>query len=141
MHKGLYWSQLVAGIGIGLILVALIWIFANHFAEEKRVQDMQIKREIVCYNISNLSLDAAELTLAKIAEDQLIEFIINPGDTAEIIAANLEDQEIIKNKNVFLKIVAELGLTRKLRSGKFFLKTNSNIDEIVAKLQTEKEVD
>lgn len=26
MHKGLYWSQLVAGIGIGLILASSIWI-------------------------------------------------------------------------------------------------------------------
>lgn len=31
MHKGLYWSQLITGIGIGLIVAALVWIFVPQF--------------------------------------------------------------------------------------------------------------
>lgn len=30
MHKGLYWSQLITGIGIGLILASSIWIYIDH---------------------------------------------------------------------------------------------------------------
>lgn len=32
MHKGLYWSQLTTGIGIGLILVSSIWIATEHIS-------------------------------------------------------------------------------------------------------------
>lgn len=59
MSKGLYWSQLFLGIGLGLMIASMVWLFYPHFFPEHEVQT----RDVVYYNRSDLSLGDYQLTL------------------------------------------------------------------------------
>lgn len=59
MSKGLYWSQLFLGIGLGLMIASMIWLFYPHFFPDYEVQT----RDVVYYNRSDLSLGDYQLTL------------------------------------------------------------------------------
>ncbi len=75
MHKGLYWNQMITGIGIGLILAALVWISVNQFfPEESEVLVLQTEREIVYYQelgLTGLSFPELSLPVSKISEREL----------------------------------------------------------------------
>ncbi|MCK4257464.1 MAG: hypothetical protein KAX49_00705 [Halanaerobiales bacterium] len=64
MHKGVYWSQVITGIGIGLILAALVWISVEKFDPVTEVPIVQPERGIVHYQeIDMVGVETPELKL------------------------------------------------------------------------------
>lgn len=65
MHKGLYWIQLIMGIGIGLIVAALIWMFT---LQRGAVVTTDSDQQIVYYNRNDFSLTTSEPATSAEAE-------------------------------------------------------------------------
>lgn len=65
MHKGLYWVQLIMGIGIGLIVAALVWMFT---LKEVDVVPADSDHQIVYYNRNDFSLTTPESAASREAE-------------------------------------------------------------------------
>lgn len=164
MSKGLYWSQLLLGIGVGFIIASSVWILLP--------EEEQLTREIIYYNSSDLSLGHRRLTLPGeevfspaensvtgaslevtkglqigllLAEgssqigktqEQLaeIEIFIQPGETAADIAQKLLEKGIIKEDEEFLQIVREKRLDRKLRAGSYLITVDTDLDDFIEKL-------
>ncbi len=184
MHKRLYWTQLLTGIGIGLIIASLIWIFfPDIFSNLAPLNESG--NEVVYYDVSGYDFDVPRLTIpeelleiknsessvdkefliGKITEmddindadliaemknvlknsDQasnnkefdnsvMIEFVVEPGDSADIIALNLQKRGIIENAEEFLQIVRLGRLDRRLRAGSYLWHKGMDITEFVNQL-------
>ncbi|AZR73852.1 hypothetical protein BBF96_10910 [Anoxybacter fermentans] len=69
MYKGFYWSLLITGIGIGLVIAALIWVFSDQFYPGDGKTVIKPEREIVYYQISRFRLDIPDLNYPEPIEE------------------------------------------------------------------------
>lgn len=63
-----------------------------------------------------------------------ISFIVNKGEGISSLSQRLESAGIIRNKYVFILHARQLGLSSKLKAGKFDLKTNVNVQQLIEQL-------
>ena len=61
-------------------------------------------------------------------------FIINKGDTLSIIANNLSNEKLIRNKVVFFFVVKQMGIEKKIQAGDFRLSPFMDVYEIAQNL-------
>jgi UPF0755 protein len=69
------------------------------------------------------------------ADASEVSFTVRSGDTAAGIAWRLQSQGLIKDANLFRKVVKSRGLGERLEAGEYRLRRNMTMDEIIAALQ------
>lgn len=67
-------------------------------------------------------------------EETPIRFVINPGQPLKHIAANLEEQKLIKSALAFRILVTQMGITTKIQAGDYRLKPNQTSQDIAKTL-------
>lgn len=70
------------------------------------------------------------------SSSQPAEIIIEPGDSTSAIATKLRTEQLIRQPLLFTFLVRMQGLDGKLQSGRFQLRPNMSMSEIIAALQT-----
>ena len=76
----------------------------------------------------------ANLTTAPSSDPTEIEFVVQDGDTAKLIADRLASQGFLKDSRAFVFTAIERKLTDKLEQGTFILRRNMTPDELVTAL-------
>ncbi|MBI2464840.1 endolytic transglycosylase MltG [Candidatus Shapirobacteria bacterium] len=64
------------------------------------------------------------------------QFVINPGDSTSIIAARLQKNQLVRNKNVFMLMAYYLKLNNQLQSGLFKLSPSMSAEEVAKTLSS-----
>lgn len=67
-------------------------------------------------------------------DPEQVEFVINEGDTASLIAERLERQRLVRDRRAFVFIASERQLTGALQQGTFVLRRNMTPDQMVTAL-------
>ena len=117
MRKGLYWSQLILGIGIGLVLTALVWISINEFYPQLFQPTVQQtvsslpQREIVYYEYPYFEFKTPELTLPELPEDKKVsdKKQVTEEDTEPLSDKTKQDKST--TKTIIVKQGVNLGLS------------------------------
>lgn len=68
--------------------------------------------------------------------DQVTEITVDPGDSTGDIATKLRAAQLIRQPLLFTMLVRSQGLDGKLQSGRFRLRSNMSMGQIIATLQT-----
>ncbi len=76
----------------------------------------------------------AAMTTPASTDPSQVEFIVKTGDTASIIATELESQGLILDDRAFVLWAADRGLTQALQQGTFLLRKNMAPNDIVTAL-------
>jgi hypothetical protein len=63
-----------------------------------------------------------------------VTFVVEPGDLATTIAANLKAQGLIADEDAFLSRVSETGADTALKAGTFVVPTGANLDQVIEAL-------
>jgi UPF0755 protein len=70
------------------------------------------------------------------AETSQIEFVVEPGDSTSAISTRLKDEGLIRQPLLFNMLVRLQGLEEQLQAGRYLLRPNMTMSEIIAALQT-----
>lgn len=65
-----------------------------------------------------------------------VNFVVESGDLAPTVAANLKAAGLITNEQEFLDRVSEQGLDTRLKAGTFIIQTDATLDQVIAALTT-----
>lgn len=88
--------------------------FVEEQEKEKAKKENEEDKDEETDNVININIPAGSL----------------PGDIADILVSN----NLIEDKSEFLDMVVELQLETKLRSGKYELRENATLEDIIVKL-------
>ena len=81
-----------------------------------------------------MSLRRSDLDATAAPDTAMVKFVINPGDTAGSIGANLVAQGFISDADLFRNYVRYSGIDNKLQAGTYFLQKSDSLREIAAAL-------
>jgi hypothetical protein len=65
-----------------------------------------------------------------------VSFVVNEGDTADVIADNLKAKGLIADPAAFLQKITELGVDTSLKAGTFVIPTNAPLETVIGALTT-----
>lgn len=77
----------------------------------------------------------AELTTPASDDPTLVNFRVAPGELPTEVAADLQNQGLIKNADLFINLVKYLHVGPKIQAGEFVLKRTMTMDDIIEALQ------
>ena len=140
MRKGLYWSQLILGIGIGLILTTSGWIFIKEYYPEfieptvQTTVKPEIKREIVYYEYPYYEFETPQLSLPEIDEKEE-ELDTGKKTTHDPISEPVKETKETKNR-ALKNIDLELGIHDLISS---LIENSSEVKSIEKKVKVNDE--
>lgn len=146
-------TYLTLGIGMGIVIASTLYTFYPQVRHEELSDDIIVERARQLGMISlKESINTEEIekdiieeeteeeAAAKdivIEEDKYIEFIVERGENSYDIARNLFAFGLIDDEEEFEALAQEKMVDRKLKYGKYKIKTNSSYDTIIKVLTKE----
>lgn len=82
-----------------------------------------------------LSLHQAELNQPASDDPTAVTFVVEPGETAGMVALRLDEEELVVNGEVFRRFMTYHGLDATLQAGTYSLRANMTMHEIAEALQ------
>jgi len=82
-----------------------------------------------------LRLHQDDITTPASTDPTPLTFIVEPGETAAVIAEHLEEMGLIKDATLFRLLASYHGVGDKLEAGEYVLRRNMSMEEILAVLQ------
>lgn len=77
----------------------------------------------------------AEIRRPASVDDTPVEFIVEPGDSTSAIATRLAEEELVRQPLAFTILVRMQGLEGELQAGRYILRPNMTMSEIISALQ------
>lgn len=68
-------------------------------------------------------------------DDNLRAFIVEMGEPAGTVSANLEREGLVTDGNLFKRLLVYLGIDQKIEAGEYYLRPNMTMEEIAFELQ------
>ncbi|TCU65358.1 YceG-like family protein [Tissierella praeacuta] len=141
MNKRIKLAYLTLGIGIGMIFTNILYSFNPNIKyldledeaiieKAKELGMVNLKQSI---EVENIKEDAIE----EKKEDEVIEpiieteIIVESGSNLTRVAKNLYDANLIKDVDEFVLFVKGKKLDKKIRTGRYKIKSNSSYDDII----------
>lgn len=141
MNKRIKLAYLTLGIGIGMIFTNILYSFNPNIKyldledeaiieKAKELGMVNLKESI---EVENIKEDAIEEN----KEDEVIEpiieteIIVESGSNLTRVAKNLYDANLIKDVDEFVLFVKGKKLDKKIRTGRYKIKSNSSYDDII----------
>ena len=84
----------------------------------------------------SVSIVLREITRPYSQDATPVEFVVESGDATSLIATNLRREGLIRIPQLFTYLVRRQGFDGKLRAGRYMLRPNMTMGEIMAALQT-----
>lgn len=130
---------LLLGIGIGIILTSFVY-YINPFYEYKEYTDDEIVEKAkelgMVFVTSNISTRPDDNIIypqdeTLLQEQEEIEFIVESGDTSEMVSKKLEEMGIIEDCEEFRQFVRDKGMDKGIRVGAYRLSSGLDYDTIL----------
>lgn len=145
-------TYLTLGIGMGIVIASTLYTFYPQVRHEELSDDIIVERARQLgmislkesINTEEIEKDIIEEEIEEetdkdivIEEDKYIEFIVERGENSYDIARNLFAFGLIDDEEEFEALAQEKMVDRKLKYGKYKIKTNSSYDTIIKVLTKE----
>ncbi len=141
MNKRIKLAYLTLGIGIGMIFTNILYSFNPNIKyldledeaiieKAKELGMVNLKESIEVENIKEDPIEEKK-------EDEVIEpiieteIIVESGSNLTRVANNLYDANLIKDVDEFVLFVKGKKLDKKIRTGRYKIKSNSSYDDII----------
>ncbi|MGJ0848026.1 YceG-like family protein [Tissierella praeacuta DSM 18095] len=141
MNKRIKLAYLTLGIGIGMIFTNILYSFNPNIKyldledeaiieKAKELGMVNLKESIEVENIKEDPIEEKK-------EDEVIEpiieteIIVESGSNLTRVAKNLYDANLIKDVDEFVLFVKGKKLDKKIRTGRYKIKSNSSYDDII----------